>query len=194
MNNQQLKELSKKQIEGNILILLLTSLIIGLISGLLGGIPILSYFVIGILSLTTSTIYLNLTTGKKSPELEDITLGLPNWKEATILYLLITIFTSLWSLLFVVPGIIKSISYSMAWYILIENPGMTGTEAIDRSMEMMEGHKMDYFLLCLSFIGWILLMFVTCGIAAIYVTPYMNTTLCNFYNTIKGTNVTYYSN
>ena len=60
------------------------------------------------------------------------------------------IYTFLWSLLLLVPGIIKSISYSMTYYIMRENPGMSGEQAIQRSMAMMRGHKMQYFLLIYS--------------------------------------------
>ena len=60
---------------------------------------------------------------------------------------LMGIYTFLWSLLLLVPGIIKSISYSMTYYIMRENPGMSGEQAIQRSMAMMRGHKMQYFLL-----------------------------------------------
>ena len=67
---------------------------------------------------------------------------------------LLVICTFLWSLLLFIPGIIKGISYSMTYYMMRENPGMSGEQAIQRSMAMMRGHKMQYFLLFLSFIGW----------------------------------------
>lgn len=96
-----------------------------------------------------------------------------------------TLFTFLWSLLLIVPGIIKSFSYAMAMYIWSENKEMGALEAINKSKKMMDGHKMDYFVLGLSFIGWILLGCITLGIALIYVIPYMETTMANFYNSIK---------
>ena len=74
----------------------------------------------------------------------------------------------------------------MSMYILAENPGMSAMDAIEKSMIMMHGHKMDFFVLGLSFIGWYLLCSVTFGIAGIWVIPYASTTIANFYNKIKG--------
>ena len=76
-------------------------------------------------------------------------------------------------------------AYSMSWFVLAENPNMTAREAIRESKEIMNGHKMDFFVLSLSFIPWILLVYVTLGIASIYVMPYMQLTITNFYHNIK---------
>ena len=95
------------------------------------------------------------------------------------------LFTFLWSLLLIIPGIIKGLGYSMAMYILAENPDMPALEALKKSQEMMDGHKMELFVLYLSFIGWFLLTAVTCGIASLYVTPFVNATMVNFYLNIK---------
>ena len=99
--------------------------------------------------------------------------------------LLVAVFTLLWSLLLYIPGIIKAISYSMSFYILAENPEMSAREALNESKKIMHGHKMDYFVLALSFIPWILLVMITFGIAAIWVAPYMQLTITNFYHSIK---------
>ena len=100
-------------------------------------------------------------------------------------FLLQTVYTVLWTLLLIVPGIIKSISYAMMPFIMRENPDMTGEQAICRSMQMMEGHKMDYFLLNLSFIGWALLAILTLGIGLIWLYPYMYTSYAAFYEEVK---------
>ena len=75
--------------------------------------------------------------------------------------LLVFVYTLLWTLLLVIPGIIKAYSYSMTFYILRENPEMTAGDAITASQKMMDGHKMDLFLLSLSFIGWAILASIT---------------------------------
>ncbi len=90
-----------------------------------------------------------------------------------------------WSLLLIVPGVIKSISYSQTYYVLKDNPELRLNAAIERSMAMMEGHKMQYFLLMLSFIGWLLLVIFTLGIAALWVSPYMNATFAHYYEYVK---------
>lgn len=96
------------------------------------------------------------------------------------------LFTALWSLLFVIPGIIMSYAYRMVPYILAENPGMSGMEAIRRSKEMMKGHKWNTFVLDLSFIGWLLLAVITADIAGIlWTNPYMEATDAELYKAIK---------
>lgn len=95
--------------------------------------------------------------------------------------LLTGVYIFLWSLLLVIPGIIKSFSYSMAYYILLDNPEYTASEAIKKSREMMKGHKLDLFILCLSFIGWFILGVFTLGIAYFWIYPYYTTTVSYFY-------------
>ena len=92
----------------------------------------------------------------------------------------------LWSCLLVVPGIIKSFSYSQAQLIIAENPTMSANEAITLSRKMMDGHKWEYFVFILSFILWFLLVGVTFGIAGIYVIPYVQTAQINFYKKVKA--------
>ena len=95
------------------------------------------------------------------------------------------VYIILWSLLLFVPGIIKSISYSQTYYVMKDNPELSFNAAIERSMAMMEGHKMQYFLLQLSFIGWILLAIISCGILSLLVNPYMCATNAHFYEYVK---------
>ena len=100
--------------------------------------------------------------------------------------LLQNIYIFLWALLFIVPGIIKSISYSQTSFVLKDNPTLDLNAAIERSMAMMEGHKMEYFLLQLSFIGWFLLSILTCGILMLWVNPYQYATNAHYYEYVKG--------
>ncbi|MDE6607266.1 MAG: DUF975 family protein [Lachnospiraceae bacterium] len=84
------------------------------------------------------------------------------------------LFTSLWSMLFVIPGIIKSYEYRMIPYLLAENPRLEYSEAFRISKELMDGQKWDTFVLDLSFLGWALLAACTCGILSVfYVAPYI---------------------
>lgn len=189
MNRAQLKSDAKGQIKGNIGILFLITLVIGLISGVANMIPGVGALAMLIVltpafTLATTKIYLRLVKGTK-PELGDLFAEFSNFWAAFKVTFLTGLYTFLWSLLLYIPGIIKALSYSQAMYIMAENPGITATEAIDRSKEMMEGHKMELFVLYLSFIGWALLCGITFGIAAIYVIPYMQATMTNFYNSIK---------
>lgn len=97
-------------------------------------------------------------------------------------YLWMELFIYLWSLLFVIPGIIKAISYALKPYILADCKNVRATDALKLSMRMMEGHKWEYFVLGLSFIGWMLLTSLTCGLLYVfYVGPYMNNTFAGYY-------------
>ena len=99
--------------------------------------------------------------------------------------LLVFVYTLLWTLLLVIPGIIQAYSYSMTFYILRENPEMTAGDAITASQKMMDGHKMDLFLLSLSFIGWAILASITFGIGYLWLIPYIYTAYAAFYETLK---------
>ncbi|SEQ23683.1 Protein of unknown function [Lachnospiraceae bacterium NE2001] len=92
------------------------------------------------------------------------------------------LFVFLWSLLLIIPGLIKSYEYYMVDYILSEDPNIGYKEALEQSKRMMDGYKMDTFILELSFIGWALLAALTCGILSIfYVSPYMYATYAEFF-------------
>lgn len=92
------------------------------------------------------------------------------------------LFTALWSLLLVVPGIVKHYEYLMVPYIIAENPAMDYKEAFQISKQMMDGEKMESFIMDLSFLGWYLLSAVTCGLLAIfYVNPYVQASFAEMY-------------
>ena len=96
-----------------------------------------------------------------------------------------TLFIVLWSLLFIIPGIVKGLSYAMTPFILEDHPEMTASQAIKASMQLMDGHKMDLFILGLSFIGWSLLACLTMGIGFLFLNPYMNAAYAAFYRDIS---------
>lgn len=88
--------------------------------------------------------------------------------------LLVSVFTFLWSLLFVIPGIVKMYSYAMTPYILAKYPNVEAMQAINISQRIMRGRKLELFVVELSFLGWQLLSVLTLGILNIlYVTPYI---------------------
>lgn len=189
----ELKAMAKQQIKGNIGMLFVITLIVAAVTGLanlvLGFIPggglVASVIITPALSLSVVRIYLALVNTGKKPEAKDAFCGFDDFFTAFKTTFLIGLYTFLWSLLFVIPGIIKSFSYAQAMFIVAENKGIGAREAISRSKAMMDGHKMDLFVLCLSFIGWGLLVGITFGIAAIWVVPYMQATMVNFYNNLK---------
>ena len=103
--------------------------------------------------------------------------------------LLYYVYIFLWCLLLIIPGLIKSYSYAMTPYILKDNPEMKNNAAIEESMRMMDGHKLELFLLDLSFIGWAILSILTCCIGFLWLVPYMNMARVNFYEDLKKASV-----
>lgn len=100
--------------------------------------------------------------------------------------LLVYLFTLLWMLLLIVPGIIKIFSYAMTPYVMRDNPDLPVRECIRRSQQMMNGHKAQLFCLSLSFIGWGLLACLTLGIGFLWLTPYTETSFAKFYDELKA--------
>ena len=125
---------------------------------------------------------------RNDPQINDLFAHFKNLGNTLVMYLLITLFTFLWSLLFIIPGIIAGISYAMAPYILAEHPEIKASDAIKMSKQMMQGHKGEYFVLQLSFVGWILLCIITCGIGFIFLSPYMSAANAEFFNEVSGKN------
>ena len=115
------------------------------------------------------------------------------FKNSLCTLFMVNIFTALWTILFIIPGIIKGYSYAMTPYILKDKfaAGQTdigATEAITESRHLMDGHKMDLFVLDLSFIGWGLLGIITFGIGFIWIVPYYRQTKANFYRSLVANN------
>lgn len=104
---------------------------------------------------------------------ETLFSGFKRYGSTLLLGLLEHVFVFLWSLLFVVPGIIKTIAYSMSFYIQRDNPDMTANECLQASIRLTNGHKMDIFMLYLSFIGWFALCILTVGIGFVFLRPYL---------------------
>lgn len=106
------------------------------------------------------------------------------WRNVLGMFLM-GLFTFLWTLLFIIPGIIKSYAYAMTPYILVDYPELSPNEARLKSIEMMRGHKWKFFGLQLSFIGWFLLCILSLGIGLIWFIPYTNTSYAAFYLNLK---------
>lgn len=141
---------------------------------------------IGLLLIYGALVYgfssvIKLNYNGVEPNVNNLFYGFKVYAKTLVLYLIEMIYVFLWSLLFVIPGIIKAISYSMAFYIAIDNPNMSAQECLSRSQEMMNGHKWEYFCLMLSYIGWIILSSLTLGILSLWVIPKINTSTYIFY-------------
>ncbi len=105
--------------------------------------------------------------------------------------LLNMVFIFLWSLLFIIPGIVKALAYSMYPYIIVDNPEIDAMEALRQSQEMMRGNKTRLLALYFSFIGWFILTIFTAGLGMFFLIPYVQTSVANFYVDLRGSKVKY---
>ena len=175
MNSAYCKEEAKRLLKGNWLMGFAVILIYCLISGAIGSFTAsIGMFILSTsLYIAVNNVFISAYLGN-GYEINHMVKGYDKGIGNRIaLSALKTIYLMLWSLLFFIPGIIKSYSYALAEFISRENPEKTATECLDESKELMYGHKMDLFLFDLSFIGWHILSALTCGILYIYVMPYM---------------------
>ena len=144
-----------------------------------------AYFVLGsVISIGYARFNLKLIHGVEG-SFDDLFVYFSFWKTTATAKFLMNLYTLLWSLLFVIPGIIASYSYAMTEYILAENPELTASEAIGISKQMMKGNRWRLFCLEISFIGWSILSTLTLGIGNLWLTPYRQAAIAAFYREIS---------
>jgi len=169
-------------------LLALVYFVIMVVLGFVERIPLVgwvaSLLLTGPLALGLYGYFLDLVR-ERNPSIGGLFSGFNRFSEAFILNLLLGIFTFLWTLLFIIPGIIAAIRYSQAIFILRDNPGIGGLEAIRRSKAMMAGNKGRYFVLCLTYLGWAILGAIPFGIGLLWVYPYFLTGVTHFYEDLN---------
>ena len=191
MSNKDLRAQARKNLGGGIfknewlfalLISFLGMLIIGVTSTFIIGILLYGPIFYGV-----SKYFKKLAENESDVSIETLFDGFKDDFSGTFLLgLLINIFTFLWSLLFVIPGIVKAYSYSIAYYIKADHPEYGWKECISESRRIMNGNKLNLFLLDLSFIGWIIVGSFCLGVGVLWVYPYMQSSRANFYESIKN--------
>lgn len=188
MTISQLKKEGKASLAGNWGVAIGVYVVAVIINTVLSYTGVGAFFT-GLVTFGLCSAFLGLirTKAMKFESLFDCT---KNFGNVFLAGLLQTIFLMLWSMLFVIPGLVKSYSYAMTHYILIDNPNLSGNDAITESRKMMNGHKLDLFLLDLSFIGWYILSTFTAGLLLLYVEPYHQAARAQFYADLKGPVVT----
>jgi uncharacterized membrane protein len=191
LRNFELRAAARSQLRGSWLpavgVVLVYTLLWGIASLAIGIGPLL---VGGPLTLGLYGYFIHKVRGEAA-EIENLFEGFKNFARSFLLFLLEVVFIFLWSLLLIIPGIIKGLSYSMALYILHDNPGMSSLDAISASRRMMKGCKGQLFCLYLSFIGWALLCLLTLGIGGFWLAPYVNLSVANFYESLKNAQGSY---
>ena len=200
INRPSLKAAAREKIKGNLwniwkalLVFVAVGSVLGYIQGLLGEESTASRIVavlieIAILPLSAGLVLyiLNFVRGKKYDIHDLLTYYDKRVLNLLLLEIVVGLFTFLWSLLFIIPGIIAALSYSMYLYIYIDEIKKEPMEVIRESKRMMDGYKWDYFVFQLSFLGWGLLVAITFGIAAIYVIPYQSVAQAMYYEELKA--------
>lgn len=194
VKNSIIRKNAMMQLGGNIfakpyLMVLVAYLIVSAIIGAASSVVIGAIIVGGPLMFGFCRILVDLVKGKDEVDLGDIFKGFSeNFAQSFLLYLMISVYTLLWTLLFLVPGIVKSYSYSMAFYIMQDDPAKDWKTCIDESRAMMKGHKWQLFCLDLSFVGWYILGTLCCCFGILFVYPYYQTARANFYMALKAMN------
>jgi uncharacterized membrane protein len=185
-NSKYFRDLGWAQLQGRWAQPVVLTLVYLAISSLVSyvGTPILSLFVLPMGYSYAVSFLENKRTGAEF-KIEKLFDGYKDFLRIFGTLLLEGVYVILWTLLLVVPGIIKSISYSQTSFVLKDNPELSYNAAIERSMAMMEGYKMQYFLLMLSFIGWVILAMLTFGLLTLWVNPYISATSAHFYEYVK---------
>ncbi len=200
INRAALKKAAREKLKGNlwnlwkpVLVMGLIGFVAGMVSGLFGEESTAAKVItvlIEVVSLPMSAgliLYtLNFTRGKKFDIKDLFTYYDKRILNLLLLEIVVGLFTFLWSLLFIIPGIIAALSYSMVIYIFIDETKTDTMEIIKESKRLMNGYKWDYCVFDLSFILWMLLVTVTAGIAAIYVVPYMSVAQAMYYDELKS--------
>lgn len=167
------------------------TLVYMVIAGLCGAIPFLNIaatlLVLPVLAYGMEIVFLNMMRTGAEPKIDALFDGFKDYGKTLGTMLLMMVYIWLWTLLLVIPGIIKAYSYAMTPYILKDEPELGADAVITKSMAMMQGNKMKLFLLDLSFIGWMILAMITLGIGLLWLVPYMQNARAAFYMDLKRT-------
>ncbi len=191
LSNYDIRKKSREQLGGGIfnsrwMMALVVSLVFSVILSALGTIGVGLIFT-GCFLFGYAGVFLGIARGREEIDVAGLFEGFKGerFTKSLVLYIVETVYIFLWSLLFIIPGIVKTYSYSMAFYIMNDHPEYTATQCLDESRRMMQGHKLDLFCLHLSFIGWIIVAAFTLGIGMLWVEPYMQLAQANFYEELK---------
>lgn len=194
MNRAELKRLARQQLGGGIfknnwLMGVVLILIVSAITTVASNIPVLPLFLIGPLGVGTMAFFKAIARNGNA-KVERLFEGFSkDFGGTLVLGIVTTIFTVLWSLLFLIPGIVKGYAYSMAYYLKSEHEDWDWRRCLDESIKLTNGHKMDLFILDLSFIGWYLVGSLCFGVGTLWVEAYHRQTLVNFYEELTLTRV-----
>lgn len=196
MNNAELKQRARAQLGGKIfgtgwlyavLVVMLQSAVIGIGNRGRGmGLAVL-LLVGGPLNCSAARMFLKQSADGQPMDLHDLAAGFTeDFGGSFLLNLMQNIFIMLWSLLLVVPGVIKALGWSMSFYVRAEHPDYTWRQCLDASAALTNGYKGEIFLLHLSFIGWYIVGALCLGVGELWVQAYVQATMAQCYNWLKA--------
>jgi len=200
INRSELKSHARNQLRGKwglaiagIVIIFLIQFIVNIISrfakdniGLIIIFTLVSIVISTVLSIGMCRFSLNYAYEEKEPELKDIFSGFPVTLKAVGLSILLGLILIVGTILLIIPGIIFTYMFSQSYYILADDNSKSIIQCLKESAAMMSGYKFKYFVLALSFLGWVILGMIPLGIGLLWVTPYMNVTMASFYLKVKN--------
>ena len=198
MDRVKIKQQAKSMIKGNIFNLIIPFIIAGILTSAISCACSYIFYseesAFGIMSLIANGLSFPLSLGAIAyvmkfvrKENVDLNYMFSFYKKILpifALFFLVGLFTIFWSFLFIIPGIIAAISYSMSTYLFIDGEE-NAMNCIKKSKNMMNGYKADYFIFNFSFFGWFVLSIITMGIALIYVVPYLQVSQILYYEELK---------
>ena len=198
MSRAELKALARQQLGGGIftnpwLMAVLTVFLVSVVTGLANLIPLVGAIgvlvVAGPLGYGLNYIFLKQARDGQPVKIADLFKGFENdFGDNFLLGFMSGLFVALWSMLFVIPGIVKAYAYSMAYYIKLDHPEYKWRQCLDESQAMMKGYKMTLFVQDLSFIGWYIVGSFCLGVGTLWAEAYMTATRAQFYNSLVGWN------
>ncbi len=190
-NNSEIRARARQQLGDNIfaetwLFGLIVCFIISTLTSMATSF-IIGILVVGPLTFSQTYMFMARTRGKEKFDIMDIAQGFTNGQfvRTTLLLLLQAAFLFLWSLLLVIPGIIKSYSYRLAFYVAADRPDLSVNECLAESARLMRGHKWRAFCMDLVMFLWSLVGSCVCGIGTLWVAPYREAAMANFYEDLR---------
>lgn len=182
--NAMIQKAARAQLRGFGGPAMLATLIMFLINGAAGSLYGLSLLITGPMTVGY-VLYCMKVMDQRQSDYNRLFAGFNNFVNTLVAGLLYSVAVGIGTVLLIVPGIILGCGFSMTFMIMAEDDKISGIDALKKSWEMMNGHKWELFCLYFRFIGWILLSILTFGILMLWVQPWMQMSLVNFYRRLK---------
>ena len=185
--NKEIRRAARYALKGNWTQAVLTTLVYTLVAAAAGSIPLVGLLIVCPLSFGFMLCFLRLVRGEDSSEMVGDQFSVfSKYGRYLGVSLLYTLYVFLWSLLLIIPGIIKSYAYAMTPYVANDHPELDADDCIHESRMMMKGNKWKLFCMDLSFIGWAILCLFTLGIGFLWLQPWIESSHAKFYEELKA--------